>query len=97
MVAIRFLLGFLGVNTATLRSAAVQKYLPSEVRARVEAVFSVMIAIGTMLIRLIAGALGEVLPYPAITIMLSLLALSCVYAFVIRHKRDISAIYERSE
>jgi hypothetical protein len=97
MVVIRFLLGFLGVNTATLRSAAVQKYLPSEVRARVEAVFSVMISLGTMLIRLIAGALGEMLPYPAITILLSMAALSCVYAFVIRNKRDISAIYERNE
>jgi MFS transporter, DHA3 family, macrolide efflux protein len=97
MVVIRFILGFLGVNTATLRSAAVQKYLPSEVRARVEAVFSVMIALGTMLIRLIAGALGEVLPYPVITILLSLLALFCVYAFVIRNKQEISAIYERNE
>lgn len=97
MVVLRFLLGFLGVNTATLRSAAVQKYLPSQVRARVEAVFSVMIALGTMLIRLIAGALGEVLPYPVITILLSLLALFCVYAFVIRNKRDISTIYERDE
>ncbi len=97
MVVIRFLLGFLGVNSATLRSAAVQKYLPSEVRARVEAVFSVMISLGTMLIRLIAGALGEVLPYPAITILLSLTALFCVYAFIVRNKREISAIYERSE
>lgn len=40
MLAVRFLCGFMGVNTATLRTAAVQNYLPPDMRARVNALFS---------------------------------------------------------
>jgi MFS transporter, DHA3 family, macrolide efflux protein len=95
MIGIRFMLGFMGVNTATLRSAAVQKYLPGEIRARVEAVFSILISLGMIVFRLIAGALGEALPYRAVPLIMASVGLLCVYVLIIRNKRDILPIYNR--
>lgn len=93
MVVIRFILGFLGVNSATLRAAAVQKYLPSEIRARVEALFVVLISCGQMLVSLIAGALGEVLDYRIVPVIFGVVGLFCVYLIVIRNRRHISELY----
>jgi len=93
MIVIRFILGFLGVNSATLRAAAVQKYLPSEIRARVEALFVVLISCGQMLVSLIAGALGEVLDYRVVPLIFGVVALLCVYLLVIRNRSNISELY----
>jgi MFS transporter, DHA3 family, macrolide efflux protein len=95
MIAVRFLLGFLGVNTATLRAAAVQKYLPGEVRARVEAVFSVLVSLGAIFFRLAAGALGEALPYRFVPLIFGGVGLLSVYVFIVRNKRHIQPIYDK--
>lgn len=94
MIVIRFALGFLGVNSATLRAAAVQKYLPSEVRARVEAVFSLLTALGAIVFPLLAGALGEVMPYRFAPLVMMGIGLLAVYFIIIRNKRHIIPIYE---
>jgi len=94
MVVLRFIVGFLGVNSMTLREAAVQKRLPSEVRARVEALFMVMISVGEMAVGLIAGALGEVLHYPIVSVIFGVVGLMCVYLLVIRNKTAIKEVYE---
>ena len=95
MIAVRFLLGFLGVNTATLRAAAVQKYLPGEVRARVEAVFSILVSMGAIFFRLAAGALGEALQYRYVPLIFGGAGLLSVCVFIIRNKRHIQPIYDR--
>ena len=95
MIVIRFVLGFLGVNSATLRAAAVQKYIPSEVRARVEALFIVLISIGQILIGVIAGALGEVLDYPIVSVIFGAVGLLFVYLLVIRNRAHISKLYSQ--
>jgi MFS transporter, DHA3 family, macrolide efflux protein len=95
MIAVRFVLGFLGVNTATLRAAAVQKYLPSEIRARVEAVFAILVSLGAIVFRLLAGALGELLPYRAVSLAVMVIGLLAVFALIIRNKRSIAPIYEK--
>lgn len=93
MVVIRFVLGFLGVNSATLRAAAVQKYLPSEIRARVDALFVTLISICQILVGLAAGAMGEVLPYRYVTVILGCFGLACAYFFIIRNRREIAVLY----
>ncbi len=93
MIVIRFILGFLGVNSATLRAAAVQKYLPSEIRARVEALFTTLIALGQMIMSLVAGALGEVLHYPIVSVIFGGLGVMCVFLLVVRNRSHIKALY----
>jgi hypothetical protein len=93
MVVIRFILGFLGVNSATLRAAAVQKYLPSEIRARVEALFTTLISLGQIIMSLVAGALGEWLHYPIVSLIFGGLGVMCVYLIVIRNRSHIKLLY----
>lgn len=94
MVVLRFIVGFLGVNSMTLREAAVQRRLPSEVRARVEALFTVMISLGQIATGLIAGALGEVLHYPVVSVIFGVAGLMCVYLLIIRNRKHIEPVYE---
>jgi MFS family permease len=93
MIVIRFILGFLGVNSATLRAAAVQKYLPSEIRARVEALFTTLISLGQIIMSLVAGALGEWLHYPIVSLIFGGLGVMCVYLIVIRNRSHIKLLY----
>ena len=94
MLVLKFLCGFLGVNTATLREAATQSYLPQDMRARVNGLFNVLMNIGMVAVQLLAGALGEVFPYRNVALAFSLLALAAVFLVIVRNKEDVRKIYE---
>ena len=96
MLAARFLCGFLGINTATLRTAAVQNYLPPELRARVNALFNVLVSGALMLAQLCAGALGEVLPYRLVSLLFAGFSLFVMQALIVRRRADVEPIYNRS-
>lgn len=53
--------GFLGINSAAIRQAAVQRYLPDRLRARVSALESVLFAAAVAVLSLAVGALGEIM------------------------------------
>lgn len=97
MLANRFLCGFLGVNSATLRETAVQRHLPDEMRARVSSLLSVAVTAGVLLVQVLAGALGEVLPYRAVSVLLALCGLLGVFVFVVRRRAAIRALMEEHE
>lgn len=63
MLANRSICGFLGINSATLREAAVQSYIPEEFRSRIAAFQSILHSAVCALLVLAVGALGEVLDY----------------------------------
>lgn len=63
MLASRFICGFLGVNSASLRNAAVQRYIPDEHRAKLNAFLNMLCSLGASVFTLVMGALGEVLSY----------------------------------
>jgi len=92
MLVLRFLCGFLGINTATIREAAVQNYIPANVRGRVNAIISTMIYLYAMAAQLVAGALGEILPYKIVTLILAGTTFLCIYLFVVRNKKEISPL-----
>lgn len=46
MLLNRFFCGALGTSSATIRETAVQSYLPSDMRARVNAIFNIIFAVG---------------------------------------------------
>lgn len=94
MLLLRFVCGFLGINSATLREAAVQNYMPAQVRARVMSLFNVLITFGVMIVQLMAGALGEVMPYRFVSLSFGLVGLSACYFLIIRQKTRITPIYE---
>lgn len=94
MMVAKFACGFMGVNTATLREAAVQHHLPPDIRARVGSLFSVIINAGIMLVQLIAGALGEVIPYPFVSLGFGILCLVSIYPLVVRNRKYIEPLYD---
>jgi len=94
MLVLRFICGFLGINSATLREAAVQNYMPPNIRARVMSLFNVLITFGVMVFQLIAGALGEIIPYRFVALTFGLTGLTACYFLIIRKKREITPIYE---
>ena len=93
MLAMRFLCGFLGSQTAALRSAAVQKYLPADMRARVNGLFSVLISLGMMVAQLVVGALGEVLPYRWVAALFACFSLVMVLWLIVQRRRHVEPVY----
>lgn len=94
MLVLKFLCGFLGVNTATLREAAVQSYLPPDMRARVNGLFNVLVSMGMLLVQLLAGALGEIWPYRYVALGFAAFCLGCVFFFIVRNRGEVRRIYE---
>ena len=60
MIILRFICGFIGVNTGTLREATIQNYFDRDIRARVNGINNIVISFSMILIQLIVG-IGEVL------------------------------------
>ena len=59
MLVNRSLCGFLGINSAIMRQAAVQKYIPDDYRARLNALDTVLSSAGLCIFSLAIGALGS--------------------------------------
>lgn len=55
MLANRFFCGSLGICSATIRESAVQSYLPEQMRARVNAFFNVLFAVGGVAFQFLAA------------------------------------------
>ena len=94
MLILRFLCGFMGVNTATLRTAAVQNYLPRNMRARINGLFSVLVSLGMMVVQLLVGALGEVLPYRVVALLFAAFSFSMIFLLIVRNKPAVKPIYD---
>lgn len=97
MLLSRGVCGFLGINSATLREEAVQGYIPDELRAKLNAFFSVLISGASALFTLIVGALGEMLDLRlCITFCGAFSCLVCWFT-IWRCRRAVSNIYSRTE
>lgn len=94
MLLNRFACGALGTLSATLRVTSVNAYLPADMRARVNALFDTMGACAMLLFQLIAGWLGQVLPYRAGVALISLATLLAAVAFIIVPAKQNRPVYE---
>lgn len=93
MLAARFLCGFLGSQTAAIRTAAVQNYLPADMRARVNGLYSVLVSAGMLVMQLFAGALGEILPYWLAALLLSAFSFMMILLLIVRNRRHVEPVY----
>lgn len=94
MLINRFLCGALGSQSATIRSAAVQSYLPPEMRARINALFNVIFAIGGILFQILAGLLGLFIPYRVVALILGLTTFFSMIVFIWLPKEVNRKVYE---
>lgn len=97
MLINRGICGFLGIDSATVRAAAVQKHLPEEYRARVNAVQEAAInAIGSVF-ALVIGAAGEFLSHRSIISIFSLLCIVVCWLTIWRGRKSVRQIYEGNQ
>ncbi len=93
MIANRFFCGALGMTSATLRETAVQSYLPSTMRAKVNAFFTAYFSITMIIFQFLAGYLGDIMSYRKVMILLSGLTLIFVFILIILPQRDNEKVY----
>ncbi|MEG0014810.1 MAG: MFS transporter [Cellulosilyticaceae bacterium] len=93
MLLNRFLCGTLGSMSATIRSVAIQSYLPAHMRARIQALFGVIFAIGGILFQLVAGILGEMMPYRIVAFLLGVITFGSMILLIFIPKKDNAPIY----
>jgi DHA3 family macrolide efflux protein-like MFS transporter len=94
MILNRFLCGFLGMTSATLRETSVQSYLPSNMRAKVNAVFNVLMALSIILFQIIAGFLGDRIGYRMVVVILSGISLLAIFIFIVIPSDENRKVYE---
>lgn len=93
MLVNRFICGALGTTSATVRETAVQSYLPENIRARVNALFNALFSISGIIFQVVAGILGELLPYRAVILILGFISLAAIWIFIIRPSEENRKVY----
>ncbi len=94
MLVNRFLCGGLGCASATIRETAVQSYLPEDMRARINAFFNVISSVGGVGFYLLAGLLGQVLPYRLAATLLGLATLVSMFLLIALPAKSNRPVYE---
>lgn len=96
MLVCRCACGFLGINSATLREEAVQGYIPDELRAKLNAFFSMLISGASAVFTLAVGALGEVLDLRLCVTLCGAVACLVCWLTVWRRRAQVREIYNRA-
>lgn len=95
MIIMRFVEGFLGVNSANIRESSVQSYIPKEKRARVNSFFQLLVFGGMFLANLVAGVLGEIFSLPIAGAVFGCCGVIGALILICKNKTEISKIYNR--
>ncbi|MBQ8207420.1 MAG: MFS transporter [Clostridia bacterium] len=97
MLLNRAVCGFLGSNSATMRQAAVQSYIPDEFRSRINAFETMLITAASSVFSLICGFLGELLDYKICMSVCACIPLICSWIFIWFGRSHVRKIYEHGE
>lgn len=95
MIIMRFVEGFLGVNSANIRESSVQSYIQKEKRARVNSFFQLLVFGGMFLANLVAGVLGEIFSLPIAGAVFGCCGVVGALMLICKNKTEISKIYNR--
>ena len=95
MLVNRALCGFLGINSASLREAAVQRYIPDEHRAKLNAFLDMECALFCSLFTVLIGALGEVMDYRWCITLSALFTCVVCWLTIWRKRKGVRMIYQQ--
>ena len=95
ILGVQFIVGVLSINSYNIRMSAVQTYVPTEKRGRVNGFFQVLVTLGVMMGRLIFGSLGEFLPYANIVFGANIFALGAFMVYIYQRRASIKPIYNQ--
>lgn len=94
MLINRGVCGFLGNNSAIIRNAAVQRYIPEKLRSRVNAFDGVLGTTVGGLFTLLIGFLGELLDYRWCITICGAIAMLASWIFILGRKKAVKQVYE---
>lgn len=97
MLANRGISGFLGTISGTLRQAAIQRYIPDHMRARLNALMNILIVGASGVLSLVVGAMAEMMD---LRLCMSICGGACMmscWLLIWRNRRPIRTIYEIAE
>ncbi len=93
MLVNRAICGFLGSNSASLREAAIQSYIPDEYRARVIAFSDIMFFAMGGILSLIVGLLGEIMDYRLCMLICGVSGMFFSYYSIWMHRKDTRKVF----
>lgn len=97
MLVNRGICGFLGINSATMRQAAVQTYIPDEMRSRINAFEGMIYFAVSAVLSLLVGALGEIMDYRLCITVCGISTMAFCWFTIFRNRKEVSKIYEQCE
>lgn len=97
MLANRAVCGFLGSNSAIVREAAVQRYIPSNLRSRVNAFYEMLVTAVGSLLALAVGALGELMDYRVCISICGAFSMLASWFFIRGRWDEVKKVYEAEE
>lgn len=93
MYIFKVIMGVLGMNSANIRNSAVQSKLEPAYRAKMNAFFSILIGLGTMLGNMVFGYLAEFIAIPLVVIISQSFYLLAVLLILLPNKNLIKPLY----
>ena len=94
MLVNRGICGFLGSNSAIIRNAAVQRYIPERLRSRVNAFQGVLVTAGCSAFSLVMGVLGEILDYRWCITIGGMFTLLAGFVLILVRQKEVRRLYE---
>ena len=95
MLVNRGICGFLGINSATMRQAAVQTYIPDELRSRINAFEGMLYFAVSAVLGLVVGALGEVLDYRICITLCGASTMACCLLTIWKNRGEVALVYTK--
>lgn len=93
MLINRAICGYLGTNSAIIRTSSVQKYIPDHLRSRVNAFSSIMMDAGSSIFSLLLGYLGDYVDYRYCLVVAGVLSLIALFILIMIPRKDVEEIY----
>ena len=84
---------FLGINSATLCSATVQRYLPEAYRSSANAFQEAFVSVAGSLLAIIIRAMGEIIEYRLANSLVSLITLIVCWISIRGKRKEIKCYY----
>lgn len=95
MIATKFILGIMGMNSANIRITSINDYIDSNMRGRLNAVFQTMVSLAMLFGKLIAGWLGEFVSISYVAVFYGIINAVGIVIFILRNQRVIKQLYNR--
>lgn len=96
MIAIMFITGLLGVTSFNIRTSATQSYVSDDKRARFNGIFMMITFFGSGIGQLLSGFLGDYFDLRYIVFTFMAINLVGVFLIMVKNKKAIKFLYNRS-